>query len=95
MKRAFLIVISLLLAIASKCIAEETDQWILTQYYGGGSVGMFYSIVNSNDGTVILIDSGYPENAELVKSVIEANGGKVDYWFATHYHSEFWVSLYY
>lgn len=85
MKR--LIVLLLFLCCASS-YAEESDSWVLTQYSDGGTVGMFYSIVNSADGTVILIDSGYPENADLVRSVIDANGGKVDYWFATHYHAD-------
>ena len=64
------------------------SEWVLTQYNGGWNVGMFYSLVASSDGTVILIDGGYPENEELVKSVIEAEGGKVDYWFITHYHAD-------
>ncbi len=90
MKRTLCVLLALILS-ASVCLAEDaagTDGWILTQYYGGGSVGMFYSIVNSSEGIVILIDSGYPDNTELVRSVIEANGGKVDYWFATHYHAD-------
>ncbi len=49
---------------------------------------MFYSIVNLSDGTLILIDSGNPENADQVRQVIEVNGGKVDYWFMTHYHAD-------
>ena len=67
---------------------ESTDSWILTQYYGGGSVGMFYSIVNPSDDTLILIDGGWTTNAEQVKSVIEENGGYVDYWIITHYHED-------
>lgn len=87
-KCLFSIVLFLLLSTCIVCFAEAEDTWTLTQYSGGGAVGMFYSIVNSSDGAVILIDSGYPDNAEQVKAVIEDNGGKVDYWILTHYHPD-------
>ena len=70
------------------CNAEAADSWTLTQYYAGGTVGMFYTINNSADGTLILIDGGLPENAGYVRQIIDANGGKVDYWFLTHYHAD-------
>ena len=42
-----------LFATLLSCNAEATDSWTLTQYYAGGSVGMFYTINNSADGTLI------------------------------------------
>ena len=67
--------------------AEENDSsWTLTQHYGGGDVGMFYSLVKYD--ILILIDGGWSTNADNVRSVIEANGGDVDYWFLTHYHED-------
>ena len=65
---------------------DNTSNWVLTQHYGGGDNGMFYSLVK--DDTLLLIDGGWSSNAEYVKFVIEANGGKVDYWFLTHYHED-------
>ena len=79
----------LIMSIAVPVHAEENDSsWTLTQRYGGGDVGMFYTIKNSADGTHIFIDGGLPENAEYVRQIIDANGGKVDYWFLTHYHAD-------
>ena len=90
-KRLISIVLALLFALGCMWTVEgegAEDTWTLTQYSGGGAVGMFYSIVNSSDGTVILIDGGYPDNTDQVRSVIEDNGGKVDYWILTHYHPD-------
>lgn len=70
------------------CYAETTGSWTLTQYYAGGSVGMFYSINNPSDGTLILIDGGLPENSDYVRQIIEDFGGKIDYWILTHYHAD-------
>ncbi len=82
------IMLGFILLFTVVAVAEEADKWILTQYYGGGSVGMFYSIINQTEGTVILVDGGWTANADQVREVIEANGGKVDYWFLTHYHED-------
>ena len=61
--------------------------WELTQHPDAtGIQGMFYSLVNKADGTLILIDGGNPGNADTVREVIKANGGAVDAWFLTHYH---------
>ncbi len=87
-RRMVAIMLGFMLLFTVVSVAEEGDKWILTQYYGGGSVGMFYSIVNQANGTVILVDGGWTANAEQVREVIETNGGKVDYWFLTHYHED-------
>jgi len=61
--------------------------WEVTQYSDlTGNQGMFYSIRNMADGSLVLIDGGNPQNADLVRQVIEDNGGYVDAWFLTHYH---------
>jgi glyoxylase-like metal-dependent hydrolase (beta-lactamase superfamily II) len=88
-RKIITILMVLIMSIAVPVHAEENDSsWTLTQHYGGGDVGMFYTIKNSADGTHIFIDGGLPENAEYVRQIIDANGGKVDYWFLTHYHAD-------
>ena len=68
---------------------ENHEGWKVTQYAcASGSQAMFYSLVNRRDGTVILIDSGNPQNAEQVSEVIKQNGGHVKAWFLTHYHMD-------
>ncbi len=49
---------------------------------------MFYSLYRPLDGKLILIDSGNPQNADLVRRVIDEHGGYVDAWFLTHYHGD-------
>ena len=90
MRRRYLLILCffLLSAALMTCHAETTGAWTLTQYYAGGSVGMFYSIDNAADGTLILIDGGLPENAEYVRQIIDAHGGRVDDWILTHYHAD-------
>ncbi len=92
MKQMISIVMALTMILCTSATFAEgtagTDDWILTQYYGGGANGMFYSIVNPTDSTLILIDGGWTANAEQVQTVIEQNGGKIDYWIVTHYHED-------
>jgi len=89
-KRMIIILMILLLSllVSLSVFTEANGEWILTQYDAGGSVGMFYSLVNQANGMLILIDGGWTSNAEQVKSVIEANGGAVNYWILTHYHED-------
>lgn len=63
--------------------------WELTQYPdASGNVGLFYSLYNPADGTLVLVDSGNPENADTVRQVIDSHGGHVTAWFLTHYHGD-------
>jgi len=87
MKKLIVIMLLLILSVtvAAGAVIIESP-WTLTQHFGGGGVGMFYSLVK--DDTLILVDGGYTANAESVRAVIEENGGYVDYWFLTHYHDD-------
>lgn len=87
MKRLIALMIVLLLVVTVASGEEKHDGWAVTQYVDvSGGQAMCYSIVKGN--TLILIDGGWVANSEQVKSIIEANGGKVDYWFLTHYHPD-------
>lgn len=69
--------------------AAEGDAWEVIQYAdASGNQGMFYSLRNLRDGTVILVDSGNPENADTVRQAVRDLGGHVDAWFLTHYHPD-------
>ena len=89
-KKLLLCVLVIALLCATLCVTAvlgEKKGWELTQYAdASGSQGMFYSLVNRKDGALILIDSGWPQNADTVREVIEQHGGKVEAWFLTHYH---------
>ena len=71
---------------------EETvtfDKWTLTQYCDvSGNQGLCYSLVDNENDNLILIDGGWAENADKVRSIIKNNGNHVKAWFLTHYHSD-------
>lgn len=68
---------------------EPPSGWRLTQYPdASGKNGLFYSLVNQANGTLILVDGGWAKNARTVRKVIDENGGKVKAWFLTHYHGD-------
>ena len=63
--------------------------WILTEYnMASGDQGMFYTMVNRKDGTLIVIDGGDIANEAQVRKAIKDNGGVVDAWILTHYHQD-------
>lgn len=63
--------------------------WTLTQYGDDdGRQAEFYTLTNNDDGTLIIIDGGWDANTEQVRSIINIYGGKVDYWFMTHYDAD-------
>lgn len=63
--------------------------WTLTEYGDDdGRQAEFYTLVNNDDGTLIVIDGGWDANTEQVRSIINLYGGEVDYWFITHYDAD-------
>lgn len=65
------------------------NQWILTNYADeSGNQGMFYTLYNQTTGELIVVDSGWRENANQVSQVILEYGGKVSAWFLTHFDND-------
>ena len=63
--------------------------WTLTEYGDDdGRQSEFYTLKNNDDGTLIVIDGGWDANTEQVRSIINVLGGKVDFWFITHYDAD-------
>ena len=91
-KKLLVLLVLLLICTLVSAYANEPAKnvgWELTQYPdASGNVGLFYSLYNPADGTLILVDSGNPENADTVASVIDRHGGHVSAWFLTHYHGD-------
>lgn len=48
---------------------------------------MGYFIKTKNE-KIIVVDGGTTEDSENLQRYINDNGGKVDYWFLTHYHDD-------
>ncbi len=63
--------------------------WELQNYVdASGNQGMFYTMYNKGDGTLIVIDGGWAENEQQVRDVIYSYGNHVTAWFITHYHND-------
>lgn len=68
---------------------KQNTTWEVTQHSdSSGSQGLFFTLYNREDHTLILIDGGHSENEEYVRSVINQYGGVVDAWFLTHFHED-------
>ncbi len=60
----------------------------ITQYGNNkGRQSMFYTIKDTY-GHLIVIDGGWTEDADMVRKIINSNGGHVDAWFLTHPHAD-------
>ena len=67
----------------------EPHTWTVIEFGDDdGRQAMFYTMHNNDDGTLIVIDGGWPLNEGQVRSVIELYGGHVDHWFLTHYDED-------
>ena len=67
----------------------EIPTWTITQFGDDdGRQSEFYTMRNNDDGTLIVIDGGWEANTDQVRSVINLFGGRVDYWFLTHYDED-------
>jgi beta-lactamase superfamily II metal-dependent hydrolase len=77
------------LLILSAHAVQAGETWKVTQELNKGNdlAHMFYTIKGSS-GCLIVIDGGYKQNAEYVKSVIKKAGGTVDLWIVTHPHPD-------
>lgn len=63
--------------------------WVATSYADiTGNQALFYTLYNNEDGTLIVIDGGWTENAVYVRKIINELGGHVDAWFITHFHND-------
>ena len=68
---------------------KNENCWIMTEYTDeSGFQGMFYTIRNEGTGELVVIDGGWPENAEKVRREIRRNGGEVTAWIITHFHND-------
>ena len=74
-------------AVTVENITMETD-WKITQYgNNNGRQSMFYTIKDTHRHFIV-IDGGWTEDADMVRRIINNNGGHVDAWFLTHPHAD-------
>ena len=76
----------------------ESANWTITEFADdSGNQAMFYTLLNNDDGTLIVVDGGWDANTNQARAVINLFGGAVDHWFLTHYdedHASVFNSIY-
>ncbi len=63
------------------------DEWTITQYGPREINSGFYTIYNPKQG-LIVVDGGWQEDADYVRTVIASLGNRVDAWILTHPHQD-------
>lgn len=67
------------------------------KYLGGGRIlllanqgasQMLSSVIQTKDGSVIVVDGGTPEDAPHLIETVQAMGGRVNAWLITHLHND-------
>lgn len=68
-------------------LPDVSTEYVVTQYPDATGVqGTFYTI--ANDDFLIIIDGGWAENSDAVRSVIAEHGNVVDAWIISHPHQD-------
>ncbi len=68
-------------------LPDTSAEYVVTQYPDATGVqGTFYTI--TNDDFLIIIDGGWAENSDAVRSVIAEHGNVVDAWIISHPHQD-------
>lgn len=84
-KKAIVIIIIILIALLIS-INQKLNKIELTQLQNNSSSQMMGYVIKTKNNKVIVIDGGTKEDSQNLEEQINANGGKVDYWFITHPH---------
>lgn len=92
------IIISVLLIAAllgaNLALAKRTSgQWEITQYGNPQGLQLMFYTLEDKEGHLIVVDGGWKENAEEVRSVIKEKGNHVDAWILTHPHQDHMVAF--
>lgn len=87
-KKAIGLGIIMIIVLVVVVILFRPTEYTVTQYASvTDSQSLIYSITD-NKGHLVLVDGGYEQDAEQLKKIIDANGGKVDAWILTHPHED-------
>lgn len=60
----------------------------VTQLRTNTSLQMMGYFIKTKNGKIIVVDGGNIGDSDNLKQFILQNGGKVDYWFLTHFHTD-------
>ena len=89
-KKRFLLLLIffiILISIINHNIAISKREHIyFTQLHNNSESQMMGYFIRTSNGKNIVIDGGTIEDSLNLQKYINENGGKVDYWFLTHFH---------
>ena len=85
---AFLAIICILLVTTIIVKSVNKDYIELTQLHDNSPSQMMGYFIKTSNGKIIVIDGGTTEDSNNLKNYINQNGGKVDYWILTHFHTD-------
>ena len=83
-----LVILAIFLIIIITIININKDYIELTQLHDNTPSQMMGYYIKTSTGKNIIIDGGNLQDSENLQKYINQNGGKVDYWFITHYHTD-------
>lgn len=63
-------------------------EWLITQYGDKDGVQLMFYTMQDSKGHLIVVDGGWVTDADYVRQVIKALGGRVDAWIVTHPHRD-------
>ena len=62
--------------------------WTMYMFADRGNNVMLSTMFKSPSGKVVMIDGGWPKDADFLVPALKELGGTVDAWFLTHAHSD-------
>lgn len=91
-KKIIGIIFILLIVLISSILIVKRNLWLtfieITQLKTNTPQQMMGYFIKTEDDKIIIIDGGNTGDSETLQEHINENGGKVDYWFITHYHND-------
>jgi len=67
---------------------RHEGQWLVTQYGGAEGNQMSFYTLQDAKGHLVVVDGGWTEDAEYVRTVLKELGNHVDAWIITHPHQD-------
>lgn len=83
------VIAAVLLLAGNMALAQKrAGQWQITQYGDPAGLQKMFYTMEDRKGHFIVVDGGWVDNTEEVRTVIEENGNHVDAWILTHPHQD-------
>lgn len=89
LNKCLILSVLLIISIITIIMFNTKNAYIkLTQLHDNSPSQMMGYFIKTSDGKIIVIDGGTKNDSENLQKYINENGGRVDYWFITHFHAD-------